>query len=418
MKIYIVDAAAAFAELATPAVGMLLATFALSEYKNTPLPSILFTSVGLALTYSPFVAGPITAERMEELRSQISGRIKSRHLRSSISKEPYANLINDQQLTLGSRQLMLARYERMSKEGKDPRDISAHITQLHEKLSGLESLLNGTPTFGAEFFIESKMLAHYNPHFDMEKALSRANNLMHVAGNKHIRKSGINDYGTFEIRMNPSYAPITAALAQELFHMGVLPREVLVGYAINMVEGEDEVLPIALTHLYMGLTPVLSSQGSGYSFRRLHAYKGATVQPYTGTKREATTQMNLFTGVAGDISENPHISIDGRNILASDISARYRSTLLPFLVDRADCAAWAKSVYDVFGLDSKQVAYLQSKIANTNGDKNIWEIEKDVPLTTVEQRRAQIAQIYDRLEDTVASKRPELYFKLAELSSL
>ncbi len=314
-------------------------------------------------------------------------------------------------LTLGSGQLI--------KMWADEGDLAP-------RLKKLESALEGTPTFGCEFCVEEEPVKILDPSYEFYRSLNLANYFMRSEWGNDIRpcefindssndELGNKNHNTAEFRMCPSYAPITATVVNEMFEYGILPKNVLMSYAVNMVgDGVlDLALPLILVNCFTGLTPNLPSLGGEYSFRDVHVYKGATVDKRTG-KLTRDIQLNINAGVTGRVVNNPQLA-PFKSQIEGDVDERLYRMLAPFLVSKKIRREWAKAVYDSFDLDRGQIIRLQGKLDEAVSDCNVWKTGNDIRIYDSIEIRGKIEQVYRELERSIQHERPKVYRAIQSL---
>lgn len=367
-------------------------------------------------------------------------------------KEASKDFLLDTSLTVGSRELLAARLVKLKTSRVDDETIIEELKRLHSELKRLESAMEKTPTFGCEFFVETKASAAFDPEYSHTNSLILKDTLLAVGGNIDIRSCAdehlgseiikdsiklIKSFGnisksdpaelnkmrqavnlvspilsaveylfmlensTLEFRINPSYAYVTMALAKELFHLRILPKDVLVGYSINMVGNDvlDYGLALAFVNYYTGLTPNLPTTDDGeLNFRDVHIYRGATVNHLKGTLDSRKTQLNLFAGVTAKVENNKDL-IPHKKELEQDLDIRINRMILPFLVSKQSREKWIDSVYDAVNINELNLRKLQSKYQSAVNEDNIWKVSRDIKLYDSKDSREKIDAAYDALNE-------------------
>ncbi|MBI5066380.1 hypothetical protein HZA97_09175 [Candidatus Woesearchaeota archaeon] len=328
---------------------------------------------------------------------------------------PAAKFVLDEELTTGSKQLLLARCLNLKRKKHGNEQIQGALGRLYSELKTLEKLLEGTPTFGSEFALEASALKDTNPLYNLSASLSLANELSGMGGNSGVRPSDINEERDIEIRINPSYAPIVSALTKELFEIGVLPSDVLVGYAVNMVGKEvlEYGLPLILLNYFIGLTPNLPSDNEGeLSFRDVHVYRGATVNEKTGELIGSESQLNIFAGVTGKIETSESLATQ-KDTIEKDSKERLNKLLIPFLLSKAEREKWKDSIYEIFGLSEQQIKSLNKRLNKAIYETSVWKTNEHITVNDSKDIRKKLNELYSNLESCIVSGNSELYFQLA-----
>ncbi len=326
-----------------------------------------------------------------------------------------ADMLQDGGMTIGGRQLIAARFLNLKNASVDPGAIKEEVDGLYARVKKVEKALKGTPTFGAEFHIDSEEVARFNPAYDFNSGISLTNQLKGASGGKEIRGCHVSS-GTVEFRINPSYAPITIALMKEMLKLGAVPRNVIASYSVCM-DGNgvlDNGLALIVTNFYTGLTPNLPSCNEGeFTFRDVHIYHGATVDVLTGKQLPGTPQLNIFAGATSVVENNPGLE-KYKSELEQDVDVRFIRMLLPFLMGRRRRKKWNREILEVASLTSEAVKMLESKLIEAENAGKVWATKKDIKVVDSAETRQRIDRINSELLAELESRNPGLYSLLTD----
>ncbi|PIN81656.1 hypothetical protein COV11_01510 [Candidatus Woesearchaeota archaeon CG10_big_fil_rev_8_21_14_0_10_30_7] len=325
--------------------------------------------------------------------------------------------VKEMKITTGGVQLIVARFLNLKKQRRTSEEINDELAVLYNKISYLEQILEGTPTFGAEFSFNGITVKKTNPEYNFFKAKELANELLVLGGNSGngIRPCDESTFTTMEFRINPSYAPITIALIKEMFELEIFPSEELSWYLVNMV-GEkvlENGIPLILTNYYTGLTPNLEL-GAGENlddvldFKDVHVYQGATVDVKTGELLIGTKQLNIFAGVTGKIKKNAEL-FEYKEILEEDPKERMLRMLLPFLINEEYRNLWRENIYQIFELSQSGKTMLQRRFDKAEFDSNIWKTNNDIKVKDSAVIREGLHNLYSNMIELVQTEKPEIY---------
>lgn len=351
-------------------------------------------------------------------------------MEDSVHFWPLAHILKNNYWTIGTKELLTAKFLNLKLKGKSDEIIKGILDKSSMRLMELELALLGTPTFGCEFYIEKDAASSLDPEFDIRRSINLANKLMALGGNIGIRPC--DEHGNLiEIRINPSYGPITASLVKELFELGVLPKDTLVAYSVN-IHGKDVIkngLSLLLANYFTGLTPRLPTTNDGeFNFRDLHIYNGATVNPLTGEIMENEKQLNIFTGVTANIENNQEL-MPYKHTLENDSKIRIKRMLSPFLVNRDNRIEWSYKILKAVGLfgdglldririilkhSPEKVRQLEEKVRGAEYEDRIWNAHRDINVFDDPGIRKKIDEAYEQLDRRVMTSAPKLYALLAD----
>lgn len=315
--------------------------------------------------------------------------------------------------TLGSQQLLYATYLKLKDNSLNENEIKTSLTDIDNKLLALENMLknkSNVPTFGCEFFIERRAIDSLSRKYDINKSVDLINQLLNFSQETKIRNCTYLGDDTIEFRINPSYAPIVIAETKSLFDLGILPKDILIGYSVNMV-GEDVLdyaLPLLLINLAQGLTPKAETSEGELSFKDVHVYHGATVDIFTGDFLPGTPQLNIFSGITAYVENNKEL-LPLKDLLENDVKNRLNRMFLPFLLNQKERDYWAKKVINIFGLSYKNIINLNQKIMNAESVNKVWKTDNDIKVFESSEIKNEIDNLYAGLEQKLMEESPELY---------
>lgn len=356
--------------------------------------------------------------------SEIRRAIKTSRIKSEIKKNyhlfirvlPSYSLYSEWVSTLGSKQLLITKTIRLHRQGFKKEAIGEKIEKLYREIHKLEDILSDTPTFGCELYVEPEQTKAFCPKYNPFE-MSCLENAIMKENKTDIRLSKINEKNIYEFRINPSYAPITSALVKELFEIGILPKDTLVGYSVNIV-GKDvaeNALPLILVNYFTGMTPRMPNDKNAgkneLDFRDVHVYRGATVNERTGVLATEFSQLNIFAGVTAKVENNEQLK-PYKEILEKDIDERYQRMLMPFLVGARARKEWKRMIYSAFALNEQQIKFLDDNLSHALSENKIWHTNQDIKIKDSPQVREKINEAYQLLEDVLLKEKPELAMEL------
>ncbi len=347
-----------------------------------------------------------------------------------------AYILNDTDITTGSRQLIATRYLNEKINGSSRNRALYKANRLYSEVKNLERILEGTPTFGCELFFERKDTIKRNSRYNLSDGLMMANAFLKLAGKSLERPTYLTSlgyhfhgkgnirpcevlYDKAEFRINPSYAPITIALVKEMFELGIFPSDVIVTYAVNIV-GKDVLnhsLPLILTNYVTGLTPYSEcgdSRGdvNALHFRDIHIYSGATVDPKTGILMDGIRQLNIIAGVTGKIDCNKKL-IPYKEILEKDVDVRLSRMLAPFLANKEQRSKWGDDILKCFSISDESLKQLHSRLKHAIHERRTWNCGENIRMVDPAIQMLEVSRVYQELEEKIACGNPGLYFQIS-----